>query len=128
MRDIKFRAWHKELLDMTYAPKPPITLERFFWKMETYGDMYVVMQYTGLKDKNGKEIYEGDICFAESKEYPRNKQVIWNEELARFEFDYPLGKSLLSTDSIEVIGNIYENPELLNQRKKDETSVATGAE
>ena len=74
---------------------------------------FVIMQFTGLKDKNGKDIYEGDICSTDSKEYAMNKSVVWDARHARFEFDYPLGKSILQRSSIEVIGNIYENPELL---------------
>jgi hypothetical protein len=71
------------------------------------------LQFTGLTDKKGKGIYEGDICSTDSKEYAMNKSVVWNDRHACFEFDYPLGKSILQRSSIEVIGNIYENPELL---------------
>jgi uncharacterized phage protein (TIGR01671 family) len=92
-------------------------LWNFFKFVHQWPDMYNVMQFTGLKDKHGNDIYEGDICSTESDQYPRNKTVIWNEGLARFEFDYPLGKSLLATQYIEVIGNIHQHPQLIVNEK-----------
>lgn len=70
----------------------------------------IIMQYTGLKDKNGKEIYEGDIVDTENGIY----EVLWYGEGACFRF-HILGslESPLNYDDIKVIGNIYENPELL---------------
>lgn len=75
---------------------------------ENDGD--ILMQFTGLKDKNGKEIYEGDIvrCFdtAGEKVYDREvdfygfRDEIWSNETD--------GKT-----KVEIIGNIYSNPELL---------------
>lgn len=74
-----------------------------------------IMFSTGLTDKNGKEIFEGD---AVDIGYMDDMQVCWNDELARFELiplkhkEYSLDLLLRDYD-IEVIGNIYENPELL---------------
>ena len=76
-------------------------------------DRIKLMQGTGLFDKNEKEIYEGDICATYSKEYARNKTVIWNTSMACFQFDYPIGKSITQKNDIEIIGNIYEHPNLL---------------
>lgn len=68
-------------------------------------DSDTVGQYTGLKDKNGVEIYEGDML---KTVFEKPIQVYWNNEMSCF---YPLVS--LRPESVEVIGNIYENPELL---------------
>lgn len=77
-----------------------------------------VGQFTGLKDKNGKEIYEGDIC--NCREYECFGKVEWNNEEAGFYFCVVMEGGGFEeehlydyVDELEVIGNIYENPELL---------------
>ena len=74
-------------------------------------ESFIVEEFTGLHDKNGKEIYEGDIV----KHYKGIFEVKWNNDFAGFEF-YSLqirwDLNSLLTDT-EVIGNIYENPKLL---------------
>lgn len=57
MREIKFRAWDKEFKEMNY----PLLFE-FENGIQSDNEEAVIMQYTGLKDKNGKESYIGDIC------------------------------------------------------------------
>lgn len=73
---------------------------------------FELMQYTGLKDKNGKEIYEGDIIA-----FPTYKTVIeWSDKHAAYKpwCEYMEGHDNIEEgEPIEVIGNIYENPELL---------------
>ena len=73
-------------------------------------------QFTGLKDKNGKEIYEGDIIAYPKSGYKDYKtKVIWNNDWLRYETKDGLGFSMAY--GVEVIGNIYENPELLEVKK-----------
>jgi uncharacterized phage protein (TIGR01671 family) len=75
-----------------------------------------IMQYTGLKDKNGKEIYEGDIIRHGVGIFP----VSWGDDIAAFECNTRVGSRTLygyQHDGIEVIGNIYENPELLEDKQ-----------
>ena len=70
-----------------------------------------LMQFTGLKDKNGKEIYEGDIVCADRHSAP-NFQVIFHEGAFRLR-DHINRIMNQVTSGFEVIGNIYENPSLL---------------
>ena len=107
-REIKFRTWHKELEDMSFSTGN----ESAFWsKVTLYQDMYDVMQFTGLTDKNNKEIYEGDIIAGDAisggviEFNPGTCCYIIrrsNNTFIRLE---------ARKDSIEIIGNIYE-PEI----------------
>lgn len=74
----------------------------------------VLMQYTGLKDKNGVEIYEGDILWL--GDAGSIVQILWSDFKLRLKWVNPMGASdniYAWKDDLEVIGNIYENPELL---------------
>lgn len=113
MREIKFRAWDKENKQLyTNAQCAP----RIFLGDS---DKFEIMQYTGLKDKNDKEIYEGDIVsFAlPDNQWSDGQEVKFN----RGSFVTPCGgvfslgflKGFESLKLLKVIGNIYENPELV---------------
>ena len=125
MREIKFRAWlsdteNDENAGMIYSSK--IRMVKF-WKSfyDWTGNIKVLMQYTGLKDKNGREIYEGDIVEVVGKGfvgYYAKGIVEYNECFAEF-----IVRSLRTNNTYEmncnheyrVIGNVYENPELLKE-------------
>jgi uncharacterized phage protein (TIGR01671 family) len=118
MREIKFR-FVNEVGNMVYINiwemRPPLK-ESFLQKGTN------LMQYTGLQDdKNGKEIYEGDIVTGLWYDCPKKDIMIleWSEKIYGFIWNifgsdarYPIGISGLH--DIEIIGNIYSNPELLS--------------
>lgn len=136
MREIKFRAWNKNFKKMYKIGQ--ITLEKGTWNYEPdnreyigmsipYQPSFVLMQYTGLKDKNGKEIYEGDIVYIKGEteildikgkvEYSETfaQYIITNTKNIMYEAE-PLG----DYENIEVIGNIYDNLGLLREENNDE--------
>lgn len=112
MRELKFRLYGDGKMF------EPFTLDNDFDCVTGWMTDRVIMQYTGLKDKNGKEIYEGDVLRADNW----NPKVFRTEKiiapvgfsLGYFNLQTRAGLHLLyDTSGIEVIGNIYENPELI---------------
>jgi hypothetical protein len=77
----------------------------------------IVMQFTGLLDKNGKEVYEGDICYVEGLDNcsVRIDPLLGTTFTTSSGVDCSAYDSLAEDDTFEVIGNIYENPELLEE-------------
>lgn len=117
MREIKFRCWDKWIKRMHTT----LSIDFRATCSSERGNI-VLMQYTGLKDKNGIEIYEGDIA-KESRKRVKNERhfvVVWNNDIGSYTFK-PLDKietsypcfNIGTIKNLEVVGNIYENPELI---------------
>jgi hypothetical protein len=131
MRAIKFRAWDKALKSWTnYSIDDDLLM--FYdkhaecWETDQEGERFILCQYTGLKDNEDREIYEGDIVKAIS--FARWIGVVkYSDENQAFIFDdldkKYRGKSTVFMnqfdDGFEILGNIYENPELLKEIAND---------
>ena len=145
-REIKFRVWEKYDSKMSYSDMElfddmiGFRFNHFGIEVDGFDDIEL-MQFTGLKDKNGKEIYEGDVVRELREDWSftdgwEKEDKRWEDEslfnpmpmkevmrdvvtMTRFpgfwleheSFGYE-GEDLVSPESCEVIGNIYENPEL----------------
>lgn len=141
MREIKFRAWDKENkkffkpifeayngkieeLILTLNGRLQIRTLNNLIDESMFPDRFELMQFTGLKDKNGKEIYEGDIV----KEYEYYGTIVGTfVDIVRYDSKiacFVIGKDErdffldLPEYDYEVIGNIYENPELVQNETK----------
>lgn len=152
MNNLKFRVWNKESKDWLDTFKwfltcshPGIETNNYIYTWQDFSTMnlvchnnYITQQFTGLKDKNNKDIYEGDIvsfcgnltaddsCGLEPNGFFYDESsihsIIWNEKLAGWDLNFDENdiikykrdtRGLLLDGSCEIIGNIFENPELL---------------
>ena len=118
-REIKFRLWHEGSKQMFYNTASSMNIliglggeiKDIYLKADITGEMKI-SQFTGLKDKNGKEIYEGDIILKDSS---FKGAIVWEKINCRFKIKREKSYDFFLSEGTycEVIGNIYENPELL---------------
>lgn len=127
MREIKFRAWDKNSEYMHSNVQSGVYEDPDEWTdfdVVLGLERFEVMQYTGLKDKNGNEIYEGDVVdyLGDIELVNRNvlRVIEYKNEEACYVARLPVGVDgeeavYLNEHDFKVIGNIYENPELLEE-------------
>ena len=126
-REIKFRVWEKEQFGPHEREMYYVTLNELLFSdgyyLSSLGeevDDNIVMQYTGLHDKNGKEIYEGDVVKANIRH--KDIEIIGRVHMPKscwvVTFKNPLNgyynnRRTAEFNELEILGNIYENPNLL---------------
>jgi len=136
MREIKFRAWDKDkkqivfpnrfvlvggIIDSVYIDTyAGVNEEGILFKRMDRIKNFELMQFTGLKDKNGKDIYEGDVIATQQRDVLFEVIFGFNSDGNTYGWNYrsiSKPKHIYSADNpkrLEIIGNIYENPKLLN--------------
>lgn len=128
-REIKFRAWDKDknkmlqvwldvIVDTDDMPDDVLVLDgptAFGWR----GEVYELMQYAGLKDKHGKEIYEGDII-DEDNGFSRIYKVVWFDNGWSLSIEPYHNRHFRDVAHMKVIGNIYQHPHLLSPQDTTE--------
>lgn len=142
MRELKVRAWHKPYKQMCQVESlrfdgnrvytAVLIEEPFYDRKLVEADEIVIEQFTGLKDRNGTDIYEGDIIQFEFWNEKYYRQIAYNSAIASYEaitVASPTSKKLrqkakysfselykISSKGFKVVGNIHENPELVEEK------------
>ena len=122
MREIKFRAYHKErkeifeIASIDFKEKKAALSNGVIKLLNVDFKQFELLQYTGAKDKNDKEIYEGDIVILNDTE-EENKCIVKYKYGSYILVDGDLREDLSNVEAkfLEVVGNIYENKNLLEE-------------
>ena len=123
MRKIKFRAWNiitKTMIDLKKITPLALNIDTDGLFIP-FSDGLPLMQFTGLSDKSGTEIYEGDIVrfsdywFGDNKIKKSIEKIEWDSKEACYTWELTQTGYKDGPEWCEVIGNIYENPELLKE-------------
>lgn len=125
MREIKVRAWHKPYKQMCQVESlrfdgngvytAVLIEESFYDRKLVEADEIAIEQYTGLKDKNGTEIYEGDILIDDIGE-PTEYWVVKFSDGGFVGECAGVTEPLFELTNLEVVGNIHKNPELVEEK------------
>lgn len=132
MRELKFRSWDTSNKIMLYSDHSR-NLGSFFDGYCSNGNNEILLQYTGINDVNGQDIYEGDILSVNNNDigflvkfgeydfsdiYYESKSNGWYlSNIHDSSIEYPLLKENVSIINYNVVGNMYEHPHLLNTQK-----------
>ena len=115
----KFRAWDEEKKYMYPSVYFKQVFETKIWEDSGFDNLQI-MQFTGLKDKNGQDVFEWDIVKPIQGMKGEHGVIVWLKDKAKFDINWRYAKNLGKYDygiesvvDLEVIGNIYENPDLL---------------
>jgi uncharacterized phage protein (TIGR01671 family) len=124
-RTKRYRAWDKQKLSWIHNTKKRafdiIGETTVFGVLEQYSienlDNIIISEYIGIKDKDGNDVFEGDAI----RHFNGNENpiiiVTYEEQYAGYNISYELVECVISPDCIQVVGNIYETPELLHKDK-----------
>jgi len=129
MREIKFRAWNKKEKVMINSVEDEFAVVSNGWIIlednnDDYGTSWfsdrnhiedpanlILMQYTGLKDKNGKEIYESDLL---KRPDGAIEEIVFDAGSFCIKYKDSIFDFIAEDNNLEIIGNIYEHPNLIN--------------
>lgn len=130
MREIKFRAYNSETNNFELKASLRNLLVIFQTPLGVKTEKWLWQQYTGLKDKNGKEIYEGDICIHQQlaggllEPNPvKGVQIVWTELHNGWICDDGKYQYSMQSSQLEIVGNIFQNPELLKSNFKAKNKI-----
>ena len=117
MKELKFRAWDGKKMIYDVIPASEASIVELFEYEHQVTEVEAVEQFTGLKDKNGKEIYKGDIVeydwyVRNDKSYRVKEKVVFDDMGARLGND-----RIRNCSNVEVIGNVHENADLLEEEE-----------